>query len=134
MLKRVVEEAGWESVSVLIPPGFVVRADEAGLAQAVANVLRNAVQASRGGPVFVSATEDRDWVRLEIADDGPGFPEELLPRIFDPFTHRPHAAAGLGIGLMVVRRLIERMGGMVRVRNREEGGAEVLIELPSGRL
>jgi two-component system sensor histidine kinase CpxA len=74
-------------------------------------------------------------VTIQIADRGPGVPEEALQRLFEPF-YRPEAArgrttGGSGLGLAISKRCIEVCGGTVTAQNREGGGLEVVIILPS---
>ena len=65
---------------------------------------------------------------LELTDDGPGFPEDLLINIFDPYvTNKPK---GTGLGLAIVKKIIEEHGGSILAENSSEGGAKIVIKLP----
>lgn len=98
------------------------------LSQLWTELLRNAVQA-RPGPVEVGVRAGRDGgVHVELADRGPGIPEEVLGRVWDPFfTTRPGAA---GLGLDLARRVVEGHGGRILLGEREGGGTLVAVELP----
>jgi len=106
------------------------------LAQVFQNLLANALQHSpRGGTVRLTARRlgDEGTTRVEclVMDQGPGFPAEDLPRVFEPFySHRP---GGVGLGLAIVQRIVEEHHGSVSVGNGPEGGAEVRVFLPVER-
>ena len=113
--------------------------DHARLAQAVGNVLTNAVQYTNpAGHIDVTVDVIGDEAIIRIVDDGIGIDANLLPRVFDMFTQGEQRAGeprrGLGIGLAVARRLIEMHGGEITVesggRNR---GSEFAIRLPLAR-
>lgn len=108
---------------------MLVYADEDLLHLAVANVLRNAVQSSRGGRVHVSFEEAETERALVVEDDGEGFTDEALRRAGEPFfTTRP---TGSGVGLAVVRRVLEGNGGRLEVGPaRTLSGARVTLWLP----
>ncbi len=111
-------------------PGPVVRGDRGKLAQALLNLLLNALQASppeETVTVGVEAGEGR--VRVRVRDRGPGIPGELLPRIFEPFVSGP--GGGTGLGLSVTRAIAEAHGGAVRY-HRERGVTTLVLELPRG--
>ena len=72
--------------------------------------------------------ERRDWVRVEVEDNGPGFPKELLDRIFEPYVTTKQK--GTGLGLAIIRRIVEEHGGLIKVHNRPRGGATISIRLP----
>jgi CheY-like chemotaxis protein len=78
--------------------------------------------------------ETNDHVCVTVRDSGPGIAPEFLPRIFDRFTQADssptRAAGGLGVGLSLVRELVERHGGEIRATNAPEGGAMFTIHLP----
>ncbi len=111
-------------------------ADLARLAQAFANLLNNAAKYTpRGGRIRVCATVDAHEVAIAVADSGIGIPESMLPRIFDMFTQlddsRDRAQGGLGIGLTLVRRLVELHGGHVKARSDGAGrGSVFTVRLP----
>lgn len=106
------------------------------LARALHNLLANARAHGHPGdvPLIVEVHRDGGRLRTSVLDRGPGFPEALLPRVFDPFVRgdetRPHGS-GTGLGLSLVRRIVEAHHGTVFARNTADG-AEVGFELPVG--
>jgi two-component system sensor histidine kinase KdpD len=117
-----------------LSPGLpLVKADFVLLEQAVGNLLHNAaVHTSPGTRVEISAHMADGHLVLEIADNGPGLPEEELQRIFELF-YRVHNAqsGGTGLGLAIVKGFVEAQGGTVRATNRPDGGAVFAISLPA---
>ena len=111
--------------------------DSARLVQCVSNVLANAVKyTDRGGEINVTLAPEGDRVVVTVTDNGIGIPAELLPRIFELFVQNDRALdrsqGGLGIGLSVVRRLIEMQGGAVSGSSSGAGqGSTFQISLPS---
>ena len=110
------------------------------LRQVVQNLLHNAVRFTpAGGQVTVivrGASGDQErWVTLEVEDDGPGIPAEDLSRIFEPFYRvdpsRSRASGGTGMGLAVVKLLVQVHGGSVRAENRPSGGSRFIVQLPA---
>jgi signal transduction histidine kinase len=97
----------------------------------VANLLRNAAEATGGkGRVIVEIRDRRGEIELRVEDNGPGVPEEQRERIFEPFfTTR---ARGTGLGLAIVRRVAEAHGGQVTVEPAPGGGARFRVRLPRG--
>ncbi len=109
-----------------LPP---VSLDARLMRQAVLNVAVNAVQAMpRGGQLTVRARRDGGWVRVEIRDTGPGIPDEIRHRVFEPFFTTK--ASGTGLGLAVVKRIVEGHGGEVALSTGPGDGAAVTIRLP----
>ena len=98
------------------------------LRRAFANLLRNAAEAMGGsGPIDVDVARDGQGLVVTIADHGPGIPEELRPRVFEPyFTTKQD---GTGLGLALVRQTIESHNGTIRVSETTGGGATVSIVL-----
>jgi len=126
-------EAQGIEVSLDVPPHTVVTADREMLRRAILNLVLNAVDAMpHGGDLVVTSYERRGGgFELEIADSGPGLPDEHLAQVFDPFfTTKP---SGTGLGLSIVHRIVEAHGGRVTVMNCPEGGAAFTIELPPRR-
>lgn len=105
----------------------VVKADLALVRQAIENVVRNA--ARRAGTVeLTSRTNGRSGV-VEIADDGPGFDPEIMATVFDRYQ-RGDRRGEVGIGLAIVKAIVEANGGTVTASNRDGGGASITIALP----
>ncbi|MBK5290039.1 MAG: HAMP domain-containing protein [Acidimicrobiia bacterium] len=103
--------------------------------RAIDNVLTNAVRhAPIGSTVEIRAARVRDDLVITIADQGPGFPAEFLPRAFERFgradTARTRDDGGSGLGLAIVRAVARDHGGDADVSNRPDGGAEVSIRFP----
>jgi signal transduction histidine kinase len=107
------------------------RGDAEALERALRNLLENALRhaATR---VDVRLRGDGDAAVVEIADDGPGFPADVLEHRFDRFTpgDSPAAHGGAGLGLAIADAIVEAHGGRVRLRNRA-GGAVVEVRLPA---
>lgn len=107
------------------------------LRQIVINLLRNAMDAMEesevGGIITVRtrfANEERDRFVLEVADTGPGIPEEVLNKIFDPFFTTKGEGKGTGLGLSVSYGLAQNMGGTMEVESAEGEGATLRLILP----
>jgi signal transduction histidine kinase len=117
--------------------GAVVNADRDRMAQVVANLLTNAAKYSnRGSRIEVHATRAGNVIRLGVRDEGFGVPKDMLETIFEPFTQQPesaeHSRGGLGLGLAIVRRLVEAHGGTVRAESAGVGrGSQFIVELPA---
>jgi signal transduction histidine kinase len=113
-----------------------VPGDEALLRQALVNLTRNGIEAARGAGraprVTISGTIEqlggREWQRICVSDNGPGIPENDLPKIFLPFYTTK--AEGTGLGLAVVQKVALQHGGSIEAHNRTEGGADFLLWLP----
>ena len=134
LLALAVEEAARVSAAVE-GRGATVLGDERLLRRAMRNLFENARRYGGGGEISVSiddATPD-GLVRLRVCDRGPGVPETMRERIFEPFFRLPgHAeqAGGVGLGLSLVKQIAERHGGRVRCEARAGGGSCFVIELP----
>jgi two-component system, OmpR family, sensor kinase len=116
-------------------PTLVIDADPDRLAQALQNLLRNAiVHTDPGGLVRLSAYRHGARVRLIVDDDGPGIPAEERGRIFDRFARldaaRGRDSGGAGLGLSIVRAIAVAHRGEVAVESSPEGGARFVLELP----
>ena len=115
-----------------------VQGDAMRLSQALANLLHNAIKFTPpGGRVRVHASHSDDGrIELSVRDSGQGIGSDVLPHIFEVFTQADHsldrARGGLGIGLAVVKGLVEMHGGEVRAESEGEGkGAEITLLLPA---
>jgi signal transduction histidine kinase len=118
-----------------VPPAAVrARADPDRVAQVLANLLDNALRHTpAGGAVRVRVAQGADGAVVTVADSGPGFPDDVLDRVFDRFsradTARSRATGGSGLGLAVVKTLVDLHGGRVEARNAD--GAQVVVTLPT---
>lgn len=112
----------------------LVPVPDALLRQTLYNLVQNALDASPvGGTITVTATADAAWCTIRVTDEGPGVPEALRHRIFDPFfstKDRSVKTSGMGIGLSLVRQSVLAVGGDIEVRDRPGGGTEFEVRLP----
>jgi PAS domain S-box-containing protein len=105
------------------------------LEQVVSNLLSNAIRFGLGRPIQIAATAADGCARLVVTDSGLGIPEEAQARLFQPFERAVSARhyGGLGLGLYIVRTIVEGLGGKVSVRSRPGAGATFTVELPQTR-
>ncbi|ODN71163.1 Sensor protein FixL [Methylobrevis pamukkalensis] len=113
-----------------------VEADEDQITQVLINLVLNAQQAfppdDRERCIWIETRRADDGVHIVVADNGPGVPPDLRPRIFEAFFTTKPAGAGTGIGLAVCRNIVEAHGGRIEVGERPGGGALFRIVLPVG--
>lgn len=119
------------SLSVPDKP-VIVAADPLRLQQVLSNLLTNAVKyTDPGGTIVVAVTAAGNDARVSVRDNGAGIGKDAHERIFDLFTRATTTGAGFGIGLAVVRRLVEAHGGTVTVASAGIGsGSEFIVTLP----
>jgi len=115
---------------------IILHADPMRLAQVLGNLLNNAAKYTKpGGWIELCAERKGEEVELRVRDNGLGMSPEMLARVFDLFVQERHsldrAQGGLGIGLTLVRRLVELHGGRVEARSAGLGqGSEFVVRLP----
>jgi PAS domain S-box-containing protein len=107
-----------------------IDADPDQMRQILHNLIKNALEASANTEITVITrnTMATSMVELEVLDSGPGFPQPLLARIFEPYV--TSKTKGSGLGLAIVRKIVEEHGGTVHADNPAGGGARVIIALP----
>ena len=109
----------------------LVAGDSTLMRQVIHNLLQNAQDALAGKPegrVGIRTEAAEDGVRLVVSDNGPGFAEHMMARMFEPYaTTKPK---GTGLGLPIVKKIVEELGGGIRVENLPAGGACVCVTLP----
>ena len=116
-----------------LPP---IEADAGRLRQVLHNLLRNALEALEHqdeGRVEISTrrvtSPEADLIEIKVSDNGPGFLRDIVHQAFEPYvTSKPK---GTGLGLAIVKKLVEEHGGHIVARNREQGGAEISILIPT---
>jgi nitrogen fixation/metabolism regulation signal transduction histidine kinase len=126
----------YESSAVAIETQFAgdlpkVLGDATQLRQVIHNLLRNSEDALEGrdaAAIRIVTERAGQQARLLIADNGPGFPLELLPRIFEPYVTTK--ARGTGLGLSIVKKIVDEHQGTIEISNAPEGGARMDIRLP----
>jgi signal transduction histidine kinase len=116
--------------------GRAVDTDAGRVHDILRNLLENAVSySSEGGRVWLNAAVEGGRVTIEVADTGPGIPPGDLQRVFERFYRvdksRVRNPGGTGIGLAIVKNLVELLGGTVVARNGDEGGAVFTVTLPA---
>jgi signal transduction histidine kinase len=122
------------SIRVSGPDDVIAQVDPSRAHQALENLLANAVKHSpAGGEVVVEIAVrprlDGEWASICIADQGPGVPEELIPRLFERFAAGGQSR-GLGLGLYLARCIAEAHGGGVRLQSTSPTGSRFCLELP----
>jgi len=121
-------------VSLSVPPGIMVVADQRLFQRAVENLLRNAVRHAVAH-VRLELTRDTDGVRVAVHDDGPGIPARVRDKVVLPFVRleedRSSKTGGVGLGLAIVRRIMRRHGGRLEIGDSPLGGALVATVWPS---
>lgn len=108
-----------------------VHADADQMSQVLINLIMNAIHAMpMGGTLRLAVTPDRGMVKLSVADTGQGMPREVLTKIFDPFFTTKEFGKGTGLGLTVVKGIVEEHGGTIHVESAPEKGTVFTLSLP----
>src|SRR6185437_4507776 len=134
--EALVKQQDHELTVTLPEEPLYVDADKTRLAQALCNLLSNAVKYSdRGSRIWLTAERQGDEAVIRVKDAGVGIPPDMLPRVFDLFTQVDRSLeksqGGLGVGLTIVKRLVELHGGTIEARSEGYGkGSEFIIRLP----
>lgn len=127
-----------EDVEISMEPadeGALVNADAEALVKVVSNLLTNAVKYTRDSIKVKVSQTDGGGVRLSVSDNGPGIPSDQHPKIFEMFYQvNPVKANGFGVGLSLVKHLVELHGGKVYVNGEYKEGCQMVVELPDNRM
>lgn len=116
---------------VAVEEDLWIRADATAIRQVLHNIFKNAAEAAAEAQypeVLVSAQKNGENTVLAVENNGAGFPEKILKNAFEPYVTTKKT--GTGLGLAVVRKIIEEHSGSISLSNRAEGGARVVITLP----
>jgi signal transduction histidine kinase len=129
---RSVEHASIHLQPVTTTEDAIVLGDRVALRRVVANLIDNALQYGRAAHVQVDASDQS--VRLTVDDEGPGIPADQREALLEPFvrleTSRNRRTGGAGLGLAVVRSLVEAHGGVINIGDAPTGGARFTVSLP----
>ena len=133
---RLLAQAKQQTLEAVAPPvPLMVWADRDRLIQIVTNLLQNAVKFTpEDGSIMVTVRQETQTLAgVSVRDTGPGIPPEFLEQVFDPFFRVKQARSGvkgLGLGLSIVRRLVELQGGTIVARSEPGQGAELSFTIP----
>jgi signal transduction histidine kinase/ActR/RegA family two-component response regulator len=134
--RPLIEQYGHELTVSLPSRPVYVDGDAVRLSQVFQNLLNNAAKyTERGGHIWLTAERQDDGVVVRVKDTGVGIPQDTLPRLFEMFYQADRslerAQGGLGVGLTLVRRLVEAHGGRIEARSEGVGkGSEFIVHLP----
>ncbi len=137
MASPIIEQRMHHLAAIIPPVGLRLYADQTRLAQVICNLLTNAAKYTEpGGNIWIRADREDDAIVLRVRDNGIGIAPEMLPRVFDLFSQGTRALdraqGGLGIGLTIVKSLVDLHGGSVEAHSEGSGkGSEFLIRLRS---
>jgi PAS domain S-box-containing protein len=113
-----------------LEPGIKISGDKQGLGQVWINLINNALQAmDYRGILEIESASEKDRIRVSVTDSGPGIPEEIRDRIFQPFFTTKPSGVGVGIGLDICRRIVHAAGGSVAFESRP-GRTRFSVYLP----
>lgn len=123
------------ALELRLEPGVTGWWDRARLEQVIENLLSNALKYGAGKPIRVEVAAPEGRARLVVRDEGIGIDAEALPRIFEKFERAASARhfGGLGLGLFIVRQIVDSHGGTIHVASQPEQGATFTVELPLKR-
>ncbi len=134
--RPLIDTNGHDLIVDIPPEAIYVDADPIRLAQVIANLLNNAAKyTDRGGRVTLTVERQGSAAVISVRDTGIGIPAHMLPKVFDIFTQvdrgLDRSQGGLGIGLSLVKKLVEMHGGTVEARSEGHGmGSEFVVRLP----
>lgn len=134
--KIMAQEIDGIRIDVDLPEHFMIRGQKTQMIHLFMNLLGNAARAlndqetSRPKVITVRGSSTADSVVLEVADSGPGIPEDIINRVFEPFFTTREVGSGMGMGLSICHTIMQAHRGSIRVGNQADGGAVFTITLP----
>lgn len=138
LISPLAEQSG---IKIIFPDnieGMAIHADRMRIKQVILNILSNAVKYNcKNGSITIQCSQENNRVRLAVTDTGPGIPEGLQDRVFEPFDRLnadTTSIEGTGIGLSLAKKLLEFMGGHIGFDSQPGEGTTFWIEIKSGTL
>lgn len=123
-----------DTVTMTCPDDVVLRSDPDHIRRIVINLVENALKHAGGTQVDVRGSQTPSTVTIAVTDHGPGIPEELHDQIFERFTQvgpsNTRTEEGAGLGLAIVRGLIQGIGATIQLSETPGGGATFTVEIP----
>jgi PAS domain S-box-containing protein len=138
--RPLIDGAGHQLALAISPEPLTVHGDPVRLTQVLANLLNNAAKyTDPGGQIWLTVRRQDQGVTISVRDTGTGIPPDLLPQVFEPFMqvdrHANRSQGGLGIGLTLVKSIVEMHGGTVQAHSDGVGrGSEFVVRLPLGAM
>jgi signal transduction histidine kinase len=135
-IAQMTEKFEYRSIQVKLPQfPIVVKTDRNYLMQILNHLINNAIEYSDPTqPIILQLTQSDDWAVIKVSDRGCGISLSEQSRIFDPFYRvdpsRARSTGGSGLGLSIVKRLVERMNGSIEVRSQPNEGSTFIVKLP----
>ncbi|MGZ3447013.1 MAG: ATP-binding protein [Myxococcaceae bacterium] len=123
-------DAGQNALTLELEEGVLAQVDASRLDQVLVNLLGNAARHATGAPIEVKLWTAGDEMHLRVRDSGPGIPEAVRRRLFQPFARAPGATPGLGLGLHISREIVEAHGGRIEVQTAPGEGTAFTVHLP----
>jgi len=123
-------DAGQNRLTLDLEPEVLVEVDPSRLDQVLVNLLGNAARHARGAAIAVRLWSTERETLLEVRDSGPGIPEMVRSRLFEPFARGAGATPGLGLGLYISREIVEAHGGRIDMMSARGEGTAFTVHLP----
>jgi signal transduction histidine kinase len=128
-------DAGQNRLTLELEPEVLGEVDPSRMDQVLVNLLGNAARHARGSAITVRLWSTARETMVEVRDSGPGIPEAVRSRLFEPFARAPGATPGLGLGLYISREIVEAHGGRIDMMTARGEGTAFTVHLPrAGRL
>lgn len=113
---------------------YLVMGNHNELEQVLTNIILNAKDAikqiKKSGVIEITLSQNDDFVKIEIKDEGVGIPKEIMPRIFDPFFTTKEVGKGLGLGLSICQSIIDKHNGKITIQSESNKGSIFTVQLP----
>jgi PAS domain S-box-containing protein len=122
------------SIKVVVPNDILIYGDKEAVFTALSNLFTNALKfTGQDGRLLIEAQNQGDWAEISVEDTGIGIPQDQLEKIFDEFYKLDTHEGGTGLGLYIVKNIVKRHGGNIRVKSTPGKGSRFTMTLPSNK-